>query len=237
MNPLWSDDSSTDGPEWDGLDMWDGTTFRVKGRTMKAKTGLAKMGDADVVAFVRSVIESGTGKTELADTTPPISDVETLCGQCETALTQEGLAEDLLQTRVSDRVDKVGQLRGMFSLFTQSVDALYESDETKLQAIGLPIRNPQAPIGSLSAPANVRSEVGEMEGTVIVRWNAVRGRYLYEAEFASSVAGPWARFYYAAGLQTVCAGLTPGAEYWFRVRAIGKAGPSPWSDLTRRRAA
>ena len=35
-----------------------------------------------------------------------------------------------------------------------------------------------------------------------------------------------------------CSGssMTPGAEYFFRVRVQGAAGNSPWSDITKRRA-
>ena len=34
----------------------------------------------------------------------------------------------------------------------------------------------------------------------------------------------------------VVTGLTPGAAYVFRIRAIGAAGAGPWSDIALRRA-
>ena len=33
-----------------------------------------------------------------------------------------------------------------------------------------------------------------------------------------------------------CTGLVSGVEYWFRVHAVGAAGPGPWSDLAAKRA-
>jgi hypothetical protein len=30
--------------------------------------------------------------------------------------------------------------------------------------------------------------------------------------------------------------LVSGTEYWYRVKALGAAGPSPWSDRASKRA-
>ena len=37
-------------------------------------------------------------------------------------------------------------------------------------------------------------------------------------------------------LDEVVTRLTSGTQYWFRVRAIGAAGPSAWSDPATKRA-
>ncbi len=40
----------------------------------------------------------------------------------------------------------------------------------------------------------------------------------------------WQSVQSTTGRKTSVTGLTPGAQYAFRVRALGSAGPSPWSD-------
>ncbi|HMJ90043.1 MAG TPA: fibronectin type III domain-containing protein, partial [Candidatus Acidoferrum sp.] len=167
---------------------------------------------------------------------PKLADVGTLADETAAAFSAEGVAAATLLTTRTARVQKAEQLRNVVTLYAQAMDSKYDGNVAMLQAIGLEIRNPALPVGPLPAPANVRSVAGPVEGSVTVRWNYVRGRYLYEAECAPSPAGPWMPCYQSAGLQTTCVDLTPGTEYWFRVRAVGKAGASPWSDLTRRRA-
>lgn len=99
------------------------------------------------------------------------------------------------------------------------------------------MRNPKQPLGLLPAPANVRAKAGPVEGAVSLLWSGVVGKLTYELEYATSVNGPWTRCYNKGRARHVCEGLTPGTEYWFRVRAIGDAGASEWSNPVRRRAA
>jgi hypothetical protein len=57
-------------------------------------------------------------------------------------------------------------------------------------------------------------------------------------EYSTTANGPWTQVYTSRALRTTCGGLTPGAEYFFRVRAAGgSTGLGPWSDITKKRAA
>jgi hypothetical protein len=92
-------------------------------------------------------------------------------------------------------------------------------------------------IGVLPGPANLRSQRGPLEGSVSVRWGAVRGRQVYKLECAESVDGPWTLIYEGGKTQKLVGGLVSGKEYFFRVRGVGAAGPGALSDITKSRAA
>ncbi len=229
---------SAESPEWDGLVYWDDDVApKEKVRSMKVKVGASRMTDEELRDYVNNVVASGAGKAELEDATPPFADLVVLAGECDTAFIAEGMKRDEFNAKTALRVAKCNEVRVAINSFAQSVDAIYEGDAASLQAVGLSIRNPIQPIGALPAPGNVRSYSGPMEGTIRVRWNRVRGRTHYQLECASDPNGPWSLVYSAGDVQADCGGLTSGTEYWFRVRAVGAAGPSPWSDITRRRAA
>jgi hypothetical protein len=104
--------------------------------------------------------------------------------------------------------------------------------------VGLDVTNPPAPRGPLAAPINLQSFIGDLEGTIHLQWERVIRRDYYVLECAQSASGPWTQVYGGKKTRTTCGGLTPGAEYFFRVRAAGgTTGTSPWSDITRKRAA
>jgi hypothetical protein len=84
---------------------------------------------------------------------------------------------------------------------------------------------------------NLSSEPGELEGTILVKWDSLGiGRPTYFLECAQNVNGPWVLTQAVTAASAVCASLTPGGEYFFRVRAHGAAGYSAYSDITRAHA-
>lgn len=110
------------------------------------------------------------------------------------------------------------------------------SDEALLQSGGWHLRGVSAPVGPMPAPQNLSASGGDMEGEVDLSWEPVDGRDTYLAEYATSATGPWTQFYVGKKSSTTATGLTSGTAYWFRIRAVGAAGPGPWSDVTQKRA-
>ena len=74
------------------------------------------------------------------------------------------------------------------------------------------------------------------EGEVFVTWWPVAGRGTYIAEQSTSATGPWAQVFVGRTSSCTGSGLVSGQMCFFRVRAIGAAGPSPSSDITQARA-
>lgn len=204
----------------------------------RVKTGVRRLDDSDVLLMVGNIIAGATGKTELAASTVTLAELATLKTEGQAALDAESLAIDDLATLRTERADKFEEIRKAVDGYAQFAGIVYEHDKASLQAIGLDVRNPPTPPGPLPAPVNLQSYTGDMEGTIFLQWELVIRRDYYIVECASNLSGPWTQVYGGKKTRTTCAMLTPGAEYFFRVRAAGGAtGLSPWSDITRKRAA
>ena len=68
-------------------------------------------------------------------------------------------------------------------------------------------------------------------------WDAIkRGVQTYVAERATASEGPWTQCYVGKLSNCTDTGLVSDTEYWYRVPAIGAAGPSAWSDRASKRA-
>ena len=204
----------------------------------RVKTGVRRLDDPDVLLMVGNIIAGATGKTELADSTVTLAQLGTLKTEGQAALDAESLAIDDLATLRTERADKFEEIRRAVHDYAQYAGLVYEHDKASLQAIGLDVSNPPSPAGPLPAPVNLQSYTGDMEGTIFLQWELVPRRDYYLVECAQSANGPWTQVYGGKKTRTTCALLTPGAEYFFRARAAGgSTGLSPWSDITRKRAA
>jgi hypothetical protein len=206
-------------------------------KRMQVKTNVSRISDAAVIQLGNNIIAGATGKTELADSPLTLAELQTLVTAGSTARNQESLANDAAALKLTARVEAMAELRAGINRYAEHADTVYDGDKLSLQAIGLDVRDPSVPLGPLPAPANLRSRSGAMEGTVELEWDAITyGRPQYFVECAQSASGPWTQVSSIRVARTVCGALTPGAEYFFRVRAQGAAGDSPWSDITKRRA-
>ena len=93
------------------------------------------------------------------------------------------------------------------------------------------------PVGPLPQPQNLHATGGDLDGSVDLGWDPIkRGVQTYIAERATSSAGPWTQCYVGRASSCTDTGLTSGTEYWYRVCAMGAAGPSAWSDRASKRA-
>ena len=93
------------------------------------------------------------------------------------------------------------------------------------------VRKDSNPLGVLPAPTDVLAKIGDMEGTVDVKWKKVVGAKSYVVEIATDLAtANWAYAGASTSAKFTATGLTTGKKYMFRVAALGAAGLSPQSD-------
>lgn len=196
------------------------------------------MSDEDVLQLVGNIMAGATGKVELATSPVTLAQLGTLKTACTAALDAESMAVDELSTFRTQRADKFAETRLAVDGFARHAGTVYNHNKALLQAISLDVTNPPQPPGPLGAPINLQSYTGDLEGTIFLQWEQVPRRDYYIVECSSSANGPWTQVYGGKKTRTTCGALTPGAEYFFRVRAVGgTTGFSPWSDITRKRAA
>ena len=110
------------------------------------------------------------------------------------------------------------------------------TDAADLQGGGWDLVADGAPVGQLLPPANFHATGGDLSGSVDLGWDPQRGVQTHIAQWATTPNGPWTQAY--AGKKSSCTipGLPSGVEAWFRVQAIGTAGPSDWAGPIVKRA-
>ncbi len=188
------------------------------------------------IIFYRNVVAALTGNTAftnptvtLPNFTSQIDLVETNANDVAAAKTALLLADWKLQQSV-DTLDGMGR---DLATFVQSAS---KGNPATLESSGFTLTAPRTPVGILPAPSNVRVEPGQI-GTCLLKWDRDRGTRSWRAEWAPQPTGPWTEFYNGTRATCVATGLTSGTQYWFRVQALGSAGPSDWSDPSTKRAA
>jgi hypothetical protein len=201
------------------------------------KIGITGKPDPTVLQLVDSIVAGATGKAELANSPVSIAALTTLGEDGATTITDEVRAKEAWLMQRTVRRNKMREVRTGVKRFATHAHSVYAGDKEKLQALGLDVIEIAGPVGVLPAPSNVRSRGGELDGTITVRWRSVTGRDIYIVECSENASGPWTEAYRGAATSATCSGLTPGKEYFFRVRAWGTAGPGAWSDITKTRAA
>jgi hypothetical protein len=66
--------------------------------------------------------------------------------------------------------------------------------------------------------------------------NGTHGVQTHIAHYATASTGPWTQGYVDKKSICTIGTLPSGVEHWFRVQAIGAAGPSDWSGPISKRA-
>ncbi|HEY0549297.1 MAG TPA: fibronectin type III domain-containing protein [Verrucomicrobiae bacterium] len=226
----WKDDGST--MTWDHFS-WDEVVFRTNMKNLKI--GL-KERDPVILQLVGSIIAGATGNAALDNPPITLAELGTLKTTATTAFTEEIQAKEAWQAKRTARFNAMAELRPAVKQYATFAHAVFAGDKVQLQGLGLDVVEFTGLLGVLPAPTNVRSQPGLLDSTIIVRFNAVRGRSIYKLECAESADGPWTHGHEGNRTTATCSGLVSGKEYYFRVRAIGTAGPGAWSDITKTRA-
>jgi hypothetical protein len=111
------------------------------------------------------------------------------------------------------------------------------TEAATLQSGGWDLQAARAPVSPLPQPTSLAATGGDLDGTMDLTWDAIRRVVqTYVAERALSPSGPGTQCYVGKPSKWAVTGLTSRTEYWFRLRAIGAAGPSPWSAPATKRA-
>ncbi len=98
---------------------------------------------------------------------------------------------------------------------------------------GYLVADAAAPVGPMPKVENLKLTQGDADGSVDSGWDAiVRGLQMFviEATVDPAALTGWFQVGMTKKSSHTITGLTSGTRYWIRVRAMGAAGPGPWSD-------
>ena len=131
---------------------------------------------------------------------------------------------ELVERRAAQKVT-VGQLR----LWANFIDTAADGDLTVIYSFGFEARRAPSPSSVPAVPGNVRAAYGKNTGTMVVRGRGGRNVRNFSLQYGENAEGPWTDRPLSTKSAIEVPNLTPGTNYWFRMRANGAKGSSDWS--------
>jgi hypothetical protein len=168
---------------------------------------------------------------------PTVESLTTARNNLSTRLTTIGTMEANLESERAGAVTSEKDLDALIVQLASYIENIAKGDLSILQMSGFAISTGRSAVGPLSAPENLQGFMADIEGQVKLKWNRVRGAKTYIVECATSPEGPWTQIDVTTRATCKATGLTSGTKYWFRLRAVGAAGLSGWSDPAQKMAA
>lgn len=193
---------------------------------LKGKTPLEK------VQKTEDIVVATTGNANFPNPNPPLT---TLTGKADALSAAYSAREAARQTldETQAALDAAeADLDTSLVAFAAYVESASGGDPQKILSSGLAIKGPNTPIGPMPQVQGLDSAASVEAGRIILRWTAVKGAKTYEVQTCPDpiTTTGWT----GVGLPTKATltvdGLPSGGRCWFRVRAVGSAGPGPWSD-------
>ena len=195
---------------------------------------------AEKLTLTQTVITDSTNNPSLPDPNP--ATVVTLNAKryaLQVALASSSVAKAAMKTATQvlnaaeDELDTAVAQHGA-----------YVQDETKgvaaaITSTGFGVADESnAPIVP-TAPADFSATPGDEPGEISGHWNPQNGRPMFEMQVTLDLTGAsgWGNSEFTRRSKNDVQGLTPGALYLVRVRAIGADEKGPWSQSVQCRAA
>lgn len=205
----------------------------------KLKLELKQKNTGEKIALGQNHITAMTGNVTYpaASRVPSDAAIQTVQDNLVAAAAAVDAAETVWKQRIQEREAAEEAWEVKITARAGYCEALTPGDAVALASTGFPLRGSPSPIGELPAPGDLRATAGSNEGEVDLRCDTVKGASSYEWECRLHDGNPpWAAIKTSTTVKITATGLTPGALYAFRVRAIGSAGPGAWSDEAVERA-
>jgi len=195
------------------------------------KLALTGLSPAKLVERARAIIAAMTGNAVYTTPVPTLAVVTTATDAVEaadTAVLNNGGKQDYLTRDL-----RAQELRDLLTLLGSYVQVTSGGDPEKILSAGYPTRKPAEPVGPMGKPGDLRATANKLVGVIDLRWKSVKGRMFYEAQINDvdiNVEVNWKPLKNLSDNMYKVTGLESGKAYSFRVRAVGAAGPGPWSD-------
>lgn len=186
-----------------------------------AKAGLTGKTPAEKVALCLVVETAMTANPNFVTPVPTVAELTAGRTDLENAMVAAAGGD---HDRIVERNKVERSLDNLLVRMSLYVSNVAQGDEVVILSSGFEVRKPSDPIGQPGVPENLRAEMGEQPGSVDLRWNPVRGAYIYHVEMNvtdPTNAADWKPVDECTTASYTVEGLTPATYCWFRVRAIG----------------
>lgn len=229
LGDLWD----TEGFTWD-MDVIPETSNK---HMSQIKLAVSSISDEDLLTLVETICNCCTGNVNFPTPNPTLIAMTAAATAGRTSLAAELQAHDLAKLKTTERKTTMATLRAMTVQFASYVDNTSAGDAAKIESAGLQVRKTPTPVGPINPPNNLKVLTGPSEGDMRINWTNPKHSVSCELQQCNgSPTATWESITITTRGKYSVSGLTPGSQYSFRIRAIGTAGPSPWSDPVSKKA-
>jgi hypothetical protein len=221
---------------WDMLgffyDMQEEAGPQMKHTMAKPKVDLRGKKPLEKVQKTGEIVTSTTGNANFPTPNPTLATLTAKADSLAAAISARDIAKQTLDEMQAALLTAEAELDATLTLFAAYVESASGGDAQKILSSGLALKGQASPVAAMPKVTGLDSTGSESEGSVILRWDALKNAKTYEVQTCPDpiTGGGWT----SAGLPTkstlTVSGLPTGGRCWFRVRAVGSAGPGPWSD-------
>ena len=202
-------------------------------RTMaKVKLTIDKLPPDQLVAIANNIKTSMTGNASFTAPNPTLTVFGTKITDATAKVAAYNASVTTSQAAMADRDTSLESLRQTMRQLAAYVENASGGDAAKIESAGMGVRAAATKIGVPAQVLNLVLTAGDFDGTLDAACDAVYGASSYEIQTSADpmTATSWAFKMTSSKSSATLEGLTSGAKVWVRVRAIGAAGPGPWSD-------
>lgn len=199
---------------------------------MKTKANIARLNVPQKVLYGRRIVTAMQNQGVFAPLAPLVGELNTDTDTLDTTYQDARAARQSAAEKTALQEGAAVAWDNRIGLLAAAVEQVSGGDAAVILSSGFEVRNPSAPIGPLPAPANLEAATNGHDGQVKLRWKRVHGADTYEVQTSGDPMNPgnWTTKTTSTGARATLEGLPSVTRQWFRVRAIGAAGPSGWSE-------
>ena len=143
-------------------------------------------------------------------------------------------AADGGRTLVALRQKALRDLKLELDKLAAAVASIAGDDEALILGAGFYLRSNARSMEGIPMPLKLRARISEHSGEARLDWASTPGASIYVIEHngvSPDDASAWKQVEETTRIKHVVPGLASAKVHWFRVRAIGTKGRSPWSDV------
>ena len=198
----------------------------------RVKLTLGRLSVTEKIARGRHIVSKLTDNTSFSDPHPPLAEVTTAVDELEAAFGRVQSARSEVTTQVGTQDTAEKKLDQLLTRLGSYVESIAGTDETLIASAGLDVKGARSTATVPTVPQGVAAAVGEHEGEIILSWKAVPNAYSYivESSVDPATSASWTHVGIATAANKAVGNLTTGKRYWFRVKTVGAAGESGWSE-------
>jgi hypothetical protein len=205
----------------------------------KVKLDLINQSDMELVQFAKKHMSMISDNPLFPDPRPANLAFHSLVCHFHEAINEVELAKLAVTHAVASRNAIRQQLTDAFNQRASYVQDASNGHPSAILSAGLPLQKQRQPKGQLPWPTNFRINLGEVAGTMLLRWDSVPGNEGYLLRWSpDQTPRQWVNLNRCGRPKQFLEELTIGYTYIFQVAtAGGSGGQSAWSPEVQRTAA